>query len=174
MSETLKPGAVTLEQWQRVYRGACATLDPGCFPAVERSAAAIERVVNKGAPVYGVNTGFGKLASVRIEIADLERLQRNIVLSHSAGVGDPMPTAIVRLMMALKLASLGVGASGVRLPTLQLLEAMLARDLLPVVPTLADPATPPALAAELRASYGRTVATATAERPLGVAAAPVP
>jgi len=134
MSETLKPGAVTLEQWHRVYRGACATLDPCCFPAVERSAAAIERVVNKGAPVYGVNTGFGKLASVRIEIADLERLQRNIVLSHSAGVGDPMPPAIVRLMMALKLASLGVGASGVRLPTLQLLEAMLARNLLPVVP----------------------------------------
>lgn len=135
MTETLRPGAVTLEQWQRVYRGASVTLDPSCFPAVERSAAAIERVVNKGAPVYGVNTGFGKLASVRIESADLERLQRNIVLSHSAGVGDPMPPAIIRLMMALKLTSLGVGASGVRLPTLQLLEAMLTRNLLPVVPT---------------------------------------
>jgi histidine ammonia-lyase len=135
MSETLRPGTVTLEQWQRVYRGASATLDPSCFPAVERSAATIERVVNKGAPVYGVNTGFGKLASVRIEIADLERLQRNIVLSHSAGIGDPMPPAIVRLMMALKIASLGIGASGVRLPTLQLLEAMLTRNLLPVVPT---------------------------------------
>jgi histidine ammonia-lyase len=135
MSETLRPGTVTLEQWQRVYKGASATLDPSCFPAVERSAATIERVVNKGAPVYGVNTGFGKLASVRIEIADLERLQRNIVLSHSAGIGDPMPSAIVRLMMALKIASLGIGASGVRLPTLQLLEAMLTRNLLPVVPT---------------------------------------
>jgi len=134
MSETLRPGEVTLEQWQRVYGGASARLDPACFPAVERSAATIERVVNKGAPVYGVNTGFGKLASVRIEIADLERLQRNIVLSHSAGVGDPMPPAIVRLMMALKLASLGIGASGVRLETLQLLEAMLTRKLLPVVP----------------------------------------
>lgn len=135
MSEILQPGAVSLEQWQRIYRGAAATLDPACYPGVARSAATIERIVARGAPVYGVNTGFGKLASVRIETADLERLQRNIVLSHSAGVGEPMPAAIVRLMMALKLASLGIGASGVRLTTLKLLEAMLTRDLLPVVPT---------------------------------------
>jgi histidine ammonia-lyase len=135
MSEVLHPGAVSLAQWQRVYRGAAAMLDPACHPGVERSAATIERIVAKGEPVYGVNTGFGKLASVRIDTADLERLQRNIVLSHSAGVGEPMPTHIVRLMMALKLASLGVGASGVRLTTLKLLEAMLTRDLLPVVPT---------------------------------------
>ena len=126
MGEVLRPGSVSLQQWQRVYRGAAVTLDPNCYANVERSAAIIERVVAKGAPVYGVNTGFGKLASVRIDTADLERLQRNIVLSHSAGVGDPMPAPIVRLMMALKLASLGVGASGIRLPTLQLLEAMLA------------------------------------------------
>jgi histidine ammonia-lyase len=135
MHEILRPGAVSLQQWQRIYRGASVSLDPACFPAVERSAAAIERVVAKGAPVYGVNTGFGKLASVRIEKQDLESLQRNIVLSHAAGLGEPMPPALVRLMMALKLASLGVGASGVRLSTLQLLEAMLARNLLPVVPS---------------------------------------
>jgi histidine ammonia-lyase len=134
MGEVLRPGAVSLQQWRNVYLGSAATLDPQCFANVERSAATIERVVAKGEPVYGVNTGFGKLASVRIDTADLERLQRNIVLSHAAGVGDPMPANVVRLMMALKLASLGVGASGVRLPTLQLLEAMLARGLLPVVP----------------------------------------
>ena len=134
MNEVLHPGAVSLSQWQRIYRGASAQLDPKCHAGVERSAATIERIIAKGAPVYGVNTGFGKLASVRIETADLERLQRNIVLSHSAGVGEPMPARIVRLMMALKLASLGVGASGVRLGTLQLLEAMLTRDLLPVIP----------------------------------------
>jgi histidine ammonia-lyase len=134
MGEVLRPGSVSLQQWQRVYRGASATLDPNCYANVERSAAVIERVVAKGAPVYGVNTGFGKLASVRIDTADLERLQRNIVLSHSAGVGDPMPAPIVRLMMALKLASLGVGASGIRLPTLQLLQAMLSANLLPVIP----------------------------------------
>ena len=73
----------------------------------------------RGEPVYGINTGFGKLASVRIPAADLETLQRNIVLSHAAGVGEPMPVAVARLMMALKLASLAQGASGVRLETLR-------------------------------------------------------
>ncbi len=92
-----------------------------------RSAAAVARIVAKGEPVYGINTGFGKLASVRIAAADLETLQRNIVLSHAAGVGEPMPVAIVRLMMALKLASLAQGASGVRPETVALLEAMLAQ-----------------------------------------------
>ena len=72
------------------------------------------RIVAKGEPVYGINTGFGKLASVRIAAADLATLQRNIVLSHAAGVGEPMPAAVARLMMALKLASLAQGASGVR------------------------------------------------------------
>ena len=92
------------------------------------------RIVARGEPVYGINTGFGKLASVRIEAADLETLQRNIVLCHAAGVGEPMPVAVARLMMALKLASLAQGASGVRLETLELLEAMLDRDVIPVVP----------------------------------------
>ena len=124
MGEVLRPGAVSLQHWRNVYRGSAATLDPQCFPNVERSAATIERVIAKGDPVYGVNTGFGKLASVRIETSDLERLQRNIVLSHAAGIGEPMPANVVRLMIALKLASLGVGASGIRLVTLQLLEAM--------------------------------------------------
>ncbi len=68
----------------------------------------------RGEPVYGINTGFGKLASVRIATSDLETLQRNIVLSHAAGVGETTPAPIVRLMMALKLASLAQGASGVR------------------------------------------------------------
>src|SRR5262249_8722396 len=77
---------------------------------------------------------FGKLASVRIPAADLAQLQRNIVLSHAAGVGTPMPIAVARLMMALKLASLAQGASGVRRQTVQMIEAMLARDLTPVVP----------------------------------------
>ncbi len=99
--------------------------------ASAQSAAAVERILARGEPVYGVNTGFGKLASVRIADADLARLQRNIVLSHAAGVGAPTPRAIVRLMMALKLASLGQGASGIQAKTLQLLEAMLARGVTP-------------------------------------------
>ncbi len=91
-------------------------------------------IVRKGEPVYGVNTGFGKLASVRIDAADLETLQRNIVLSHCAGVGDPLPADVVRLMMALKLASLARGASGVRWSTIEGLAAFLDKNLVPVIP----------------------------------------
>ena len=135
MSEViLRPGAVTLAEWQEIYRGASARLDAAAAPRIAASAAAVERIVAKRAPVYGINTGFGKLASVRIEQADLAVLQRNIVLSHAAGTGEPSPVPVVRLMMALKLASLGHGASGVRPETVLLLEAMLGRGLTPVVP----------------------------------------
>lgn len=134
MSEVLRPGEATLAQWRSVYRGAAATLHPSAAPAVIASAAAVERILAAHTPVYGVNTGFGKLASIRIPDGDLETLQRNIVLSHAAGVGAPTPTVIVRLMMALKLASLGQGASGVRPATLAMLEALLAKGLTPVVP----------------------------------------
>jgi len=103
----LKPGEATLADWQAIYRGAVPKLDAGCRALVERGAQAVARIVTEGKPVYGINTGFGKLASVRIDTSDLARLQRNIVLSHAAGVGEPLPISITRLMMALKLASLG-------------------------------------------------------------------
>ena len=92
----LKPGGISLEEWRAIYRGAGARLDPAYWPGVEASAAAVARIVAKGEPVYGVNTGFGKLASVRIAAGDLATLQRNIVLSHAAGVGEPSPTPVVR------------------------------------------------------------------------------
>ncbi len=130
----LKPGRVTLAEWRDIYRGGAVSLDPDCREAVTRSAGVIEVILARGEPVYGINTGFGKLASIRIETEDLATLQRNIVVSHSAGVGEPMPLPVVRLMMALKLSSLALGASGVRMETLQLLEKMLAQDLLPLVP----------------------------------------
>lgn len=130
----LKPGNAALSDWRAIYRGATPVLDPSCKAAIEASAKAVERIVAKGEPVYGINTGFGKLASVRIPAADLETLQRNIVLSHAAGVGEPMPVAVARLMMALKMASLAQGASGVRQQTIDLLQKMLANDVIPVVP----------------------------------------
>ncbi|MDH4985483.1 histidine ammonia-lyase [Aminobacter anthyllidis] len=130
----LNPGNATLADWRAIYRGAVPELDPACRPKIKASAETVARIVAKGEPVYGINTGFGKLASVRIPAADLETLQRNIVLSHAAGVGEPMPVAVARLMMALKLASLAQGASGVRPETIDLLQAMLARDVIPVVP----------------------------------------
>jgi histidine ammonia-lyase len=130
----LRPGSVTLADWRAILRGAGLALDPACRSAIERGANTVERIVAKGEPVYGINTGFGKLASVGIPPADLETLQRNIVLSHAAGVGETTPAAIVRLMMALKLASLAHGASGVRPETVAMLESLLATDLIPVVP----------------------------------------
>src|ERR1700751_444508 len=131
----LRPGRVPLGQWRAIYRGAPAALDPACLPAIEKSAATVAAIVAKGEPVYGINTGFGKLASVRIGIGDLEKLQRNIVLSHAAGVGAAMPAAAVRLMIALKLASLAQGASGVRPATIAMLPGLLAHDLIPVIPS---------------------------------------
>ncbi len=134
MTITLTAGAVDLASWRAIYRSAPVVLDPDCRAGVAVAAAAVARILAVGAPVYGINTGFGKLASVRIDDADLATLQRNIVLSHAAGIGEPMPHAVARLMLALKLASLAQGASGIRLQTLDLLAAMLERDVIPVVP----------------------------------------
>ena len=130
----LRPGDATLTEWREIYRGAAVTLDPASQPDVAASAEAVARILAEDAPIYGINTGFGRLASVRIPPADLERLQRNIVLSHAAGTGQPMPPSVARLMIALKLASLAQGASGIRPATLDLLAAMLARDVIPVIP----------------------------------------
>ena len=130
----LRPGEVNLSDWRSIWSGAPARLDDSAHGAIAESAAAVERIIARGEPVYGINTGFGKLASVRIDDADLATLQRNIVLSHAAGVGAPSPEGVVRLMMALKLASLGQGASGVKPATIALLEAMLGKGLVPVIP----------------------------------------
>lgn len=133
-SVRLIPGAVSLTDWRSIYFGALAILDEACRPEVEAGARTVEAIVARGRPVYGINTGFGKLASVRIGDADLHTLQRNIVLSHAAGVGEPLPAPVVRLAMALKIASLAEGASGVRWSTLAHLAACLERGLVPVIP----------------------------------------
>ena len=128
------PGDVTLSQWRAIYRGAGLALDAAAIPAVAAGEAAVAEILSRGAPVYGINTGFGLLASVRIAPEDLAVLQRNLVLSHAAGVGEPVPVPVVRLMLALKLGSLAQGASGIRVATVRMLEAMLAKGLIPVIP----------------------------------------
>jgi len=131
----LEPGATRLVTLEAIWRGSGAvTLDPRVRARVEAAAVRIAEAVAGRTAVYGVNTGFGKLASVKIAAEDTAALQRNLILSHCAGVGDPSPRAIVRLMMALKLLSLGRGASGVRWELVALLEGMLAHGVSPVVP----------------------------------------
>lgn len=133
--EILIPGATTLGQLERLYRSeAPARLDPSARPGVEAACARIAAAATGGAAVYGVNTGFGKLASLKIAASDTATLQRNLILSHCCGVGDPMPRATARLMMALKLLSLGRGASGVRWEIVAALEGMLAKGVTPVIP----------------------------------------
>jgi histidine ammonia-lyase len=132
--ETLHLGNVSLATWRAIYFGASVELEPSCRTAVDAGAQTVALIVATGEPVYGINTGFGKLAKVRIGQADLHKLQRNIVLSHCAGVGDPLPVDVVRLMMALKLASLAQGASGVRWATIDHLRTCLHEGLIPVVP----------------------------------------
>jgi histidine ammonia-lyase len=134
MSGTLTPGAVPLRNWEAVLRGAALPLDPASRGAVERGAAAVARVIASGDVAYGVNTGFGKLASVRIPAADLGALQRNLILSHACGVGPALPAEVVRLILAMKAASLARGASGVRWDVIAMIEAMRAKGVLPLIP----------------------------------------
>jgi histidine ammonia-lyase len=110
-------------------------LDRATKDVVEVAAERVQDVLQGDVPVYGINTGFGKLASVRIPPDDTETLQRNLILSHCCGVGEPLAISETRLMMALKLLSLGRGASGVRWDICALLEGMLARGVTPVIPS---------------------------------------
>ena len=131
----LVPGAVTLADLAQVYWDeAAVTLDPVCHPDIERAHDQIARAAAGNAAVYGVNTGFGKLASVKIAAKDTATLQRNLIVSHCCGVGPAISRRHARLVMALKLLSLGRGASGVRLEIVHLLEGMLGAGVTPVIP----------------------------------------
>lgn len=101
---------------------------------IQASRAIIEKVVDSDQTVYGVNTGFGKFADVRIKKEETAELQRRLVLSHAAGVGQPMPLDVVRLMLLLKIKSLSQGFSGIRMQVVQLMLDLLNKDIVPVVP----------------------------------------
>ena len=132
---TLTPGTTTLKTLELIYRsGDAVRLDRSAKPLVEDAAALIQAAVKGDAAVYGVNTGFGKLASVQIAAEDTSTLQRNLILSHCCGVGDPTEKPITRLMMTLKLLSLGRGASGVRWEIITLIEGLLEKGVTPVIP----------------------------------------
>ena len=132
----LVPGKATLAELERFImdESIVVTLDRSCKAAVEKAANVVSEVVKADEAVYGVNTGFGKLSSIRIAAEDSSRLQRNLILSHCAGVGELCDPLIVRLMMTLKLLSLGRGASGVRWELIEAIENLLNKGITPVVP----------------------------------------
>ncbi len=134
--ELLVPGALELAQLRRLagHNPVRLELDPGCRAAIEASAEVIRRSAEGDAPIYGVNTGFGKLANTRIARADLALLQLKLLRSHAVGVGDPLPGRVVRMVLLLKAASLARGYSGVREEVIDGLLALYNGDLTPVVP----------------------------------------
>ena len=135
MSLTLDPTSVDLGTLRSLWAGAGARLDEASHRRITAAAASVDRIVAGGATVYGVNTGFGLLAQTRIPDDRLAELQRNLILSHSAGLGAPLPRQVVRLMIVLKLLGLGRGHSGVRPIVIDGLQALLDHDAMPVIPS---------------------------------------
>ena len=136
MTERLIPGELTLAQLRR-FGGAerpRVSLDERCRPAVRASAELVARAAQGEAPVYGVNTGFGKLATQRIAQGDLALLQLKLLRSHAVGVGEALPERVVRLILLLKAASLARGYSGVREDVIDTLLALYNADITPVIP----------------------------------------
>ena len=135
MQLTLTPGKLTLPTLRRVWREPVElTLAPQCHAKIDAAAATVARVIAEGRVVYGINTGFGLLASQRIAPDELGLLQRSLVLSHAAGLGEPMSEPTVRLLMTLKINSLALGHSGVRRELIESLVRLLNAEVYPCIP----------------------------------------
>src|SRR6478752_2418016 len=131
----LDPTNVDLATLRQLWSSAEASLDDASMQRVADAAASVERIVASGETVYGVNTGFGLLANTRIPNERLAELQTNLILSHSAGLGDPFPRHVTRLMIVLKLLGLGRGYSGVRPLVIEALQRLLDADAMPLIPS---------------------------------------
>ncbi len=130
-----EPGQLSLNDLRAVWRGpVLLSFPPSAYEAIAQSADTISRIVARGEAAYGINTGFGKLAQTRIADAQLEQLQRNLVLSHAAGTGPALSDEVVRLILTTKASSLARGYSGVRAVVVDTLLALLNAELLPVIP----------------------------------------
>ena len=131
----ITPGHITLAQMRQLHSTPTqVTLDPAALPGIAASAALVQRAAQGGDAVYGVNTGFGKLANQRIAQADLETLQLNLLRSHAVGVGEPMAEPAVRLILLTKAASLARGYSGIRQVVIDRLFAFYNLGITPVIP----------------------------------------
>ena len=136
MTMILEPGRLSLDQLQAIHSThVLLAIDESARPLIGASAQVVQSAARGDQPVYGVNTGFGKLANRSISPEQVDTLQLNLVRSHSAGVGEPLPPEVVRLMMALKAASLARGYSGVREEVIDTLLAAHNAGLVPYVPS---------------------------------------
>ncbi len=134
-SLSLNPGHLELAELRRLWAEPSAvTVDASAKPAVDAAARTVDRLIASGRTVYGVNTGFGLLARTRIDDARLAELQRALVLSHSAGTGPLLDDAVVRMILALKIASLARGHSGVRWSVIEALVALANSGVVPCIP----------------------------------------
>ena len=132
----LQPGHLTLEQLHAIHAGVVQlALPESSRPVIRASQAIVQAAADGDAPVYGVNTGFGKLANQRISKEQLATLQLNLIRSHSVGVGEPLAPEIMRLMLVMKAASLARGHSGVREVVIDTLLAVHNAGLVPYVPS---------------------------------------
>ncbi|GEM_PF-1249027 len=131
----LIPGQLTLAQLRAIYQQPLTlTLDGSASAQIDASVACVEQILAENRTAYGINTGFGLLASTRIASADLENLQRSLVLSHAAGVGEPISDDLVRLIMVLKVNSLSRGFSGIRRQVIDALIALINAEVYPHIP----------------------------------------
>ena len=131
----LVPGAVTLAELRRIHAGGVILqLDSSALAGMQAAQSVVQRIVDEDQVVYGINTGFGKLASTKIAHDRLAELQRNLVLSHSVGTGDALPDGVVRLILATKAVSLARGHSGIRPAIVDALLALANANVLPVIP----------------------------------------
>jgi histidine ammonia-lyase len=131
----IKPGQLRLSQLRKISRNALkVSLVSSCLEAIHASTQVVNQVIAENRVAYGINTGFGLLANTRIAPEDLETLQRSIVLSHAAGIGELMSDETVRMMMVLKINSLARGFSGIRLSVIEALMTLVNTQIYPCVP----------------------------------------
>ncbi|MGA2780000.1 MAG: histidine ammonia-lyase [Steroidobacteraceae bacterium] len=131
----IRAGELTLPNLRRIYeRPIDLRLGSADRERIGAASRLVDRIVAAGDAAYGINTGFGLLAQTRVPTEQLEQLQRNLLLSHAAGVGDPLPDAVVRLILALKINALARGYSGISAELIDGLIALLAHEVYPVIP----------------------------------------
>lgn len=131
----IEPGCMTLGVLRQVWQAPVKiALAESAYAAMNASAAAVDAIVARDLPAYGINTGFGLLAKKRIPNAQLAQLQKNLIVSHSVGTGEALPPEVVRLVVLMKIASLARGFSGIRACVVDMMVALLNADIMPDIP----------------------------------------